>query len=54
VHLATAPELAGVNAGYFNLTRQERSSEISYDMNIARQLWDASLELTGLAQTTHQ
>jgi NAD(P)-dependent dehydrogenase (short-subunit alcohol dehydrogenase family) len=48
VHLATSPELAGVNAGYFNLMRQEPSSDISYDMNIARQLWDASLALTGL------
>ena len=50
LYLACAPELQGVNAGYFNLTRQARSSEISYDMNIAKQLWDASLELTGLAQ----
>lgn len=48
VHLASAPELEGVTAKYFNLTREARSSEISYDMNIAKQLWDASLRLTGL------
>ena len=50
VQLACSPELEGVSACYFNRSRQERSSEISYDMNIAKQLWDASLELTGLAQ----
>jgi len=54
VHLATAPELAGASAGYFFLKRPERSSEISYDMNIARQLWDVSLELTGLAQAARK
>ncbi len=49
-YLAAAPELEGVTARYFNRTREARSSEISYDMNIARQLWNASLELTGLAE----
>jgi len=49
-YLATSPDLEGVTARYFNRTRETRSSEISYDMNIARQLWNASLELTGLAE----
>jgi retinol dehydrogenase-12 len=54
VHLATAPELAEVSAGYFNLMRQEHSSEISINMDIAKQLWDASLQLTGLAQVARR
>ncbi len=49
-YLAASPDLEGVTARYFNLTRETRSSEISYDMNIARHLWNASLELTGLAE----
>ncbi len=49
-YLATAVELEGVTARYFNRTQETRSSEISYDMNIARHLWNASLELTGLAE----
>ncbi len=49
-HLAAAPDLEGVTARYFNLTQETRSSEISYDMNIARHLWNASLELAGLAE----
>jgi len=49
VHLAASPEMQEVNAGYFDLKKPARSSEISYDMNIAKQLWDVSLELTGLA-----
>ncbi len=49
-HLAVSPDLEGVTARYFNLARETRSSAISYDMNIARHLWNASLELTGLAE----
>jgi NAD(P)-dependent dehydrogenase (short-subunit alcohol dehydrogenase family) len=49
-YLATSPDLESVTARYFNLTREVRSSEISYDMNIARHLWNASLELTHLAE----
>ena len=49
-YLATSPDLEGVTARYFSRTRETRSSEISYDMNIARQLWNASLVLTGQAE----
>ncbi len=49
-YLATSPDLEGETARYFNLARETRSSEISYDMNIARHLWNASLELTHLAE----
>jgi NAD(P)-dependent dehydrogenase (short-subunit alcohol dehydrogenase family) len=51
VNLAASPELEGVTARYFNRTKEARSSEISYDMNIAKTLWDVSLKLTGLAQS---
>jgi NAD(P)-dependent dehydrogenase (short-subunit alcohol dehydrogenase family) len=48
--LAAAPEVEGVTARYYNRTKETRSSEISYDMNIAKTLWDASMELTRLSE----
>ena len=45
VNLAASLEIEGVTAKYFNRLKETRSSEISYDMNIAKSLWDKSLEL---------
>jgi len=50
VNLAASPEMNGVTAKYFNRTREAHSSEISYDMNISKTLWDASQDLTGLSR----
>ena len=48
IWVATAPEVEGVSGQYFVGRRATRSSPASYDEVIARRLWDASLQLTGL------
>lgn len=48
VWLASSDEVAGVTGKYFLDKREIRSSRISYDVSLARQLWDASAELTAL------
>jgi NAD(P)-dependent dehydrogenase (short-subunit alcohol dehydrogenase family) len=50
VHLASAPELAGVSGRYFANSAPRRSSARSYDTQVAAQLWDVSAELTGSAR----
>lgn len=47
LHLATAPELAGVTGGYFTRSRIVASSPLSHDRELAAQLWQDSLRLTG-------
>jgi retinol dehydrogenase-12 len=51
VYLATSPEVEGVSGKYFYKKKVEHSSQISYDQDIARRLWQVSLNLTGLAET---
>jgi NAD(P)-dependent dehydrogenase (short-subunit alcohol dehydrogenase family) len=46
IHLASAPEVDGVSGQYFVKCRPERSSEVSYDREAARRLWEISAELT--------
>ncbi len=48
VYLASSMELDGTTGEYFVKKHVARSSAISYDQDIARQLWDRSLSLTGL------
>ncbi|WP_100445320.1 SDR family NAD(P)-dependent oxidoreductase [Glycomyces xiaoerkulensis] len=45
--LATAPELADTTGRYFDGRTRARSSEESYDVERAEQLWTDSLKLTG-------
>ncbi len=47
-YLATSPELQGVTGKYFKLKKETRSSERSYDRDLAEALWQMSAELTGL------
>ncbi len=47
VYLATSPEVESVSGKYFSNSRQAKSSAISYDRNIQKQLWDLSEEMTG-------
>jgi NAD(P)-dependent dehydrogenase (short-subunit alcohol dehydrogenase family) len=49
VYLATAPEVEGVTGKYFIKRAPARSSPASYDQTAAQRLWQASVELTGLA-----
>jgi NAD(P)-dependent dehydrogenase (short-subunit alcohol dehydrogenase family) len=46
--LATAPELAGTTGTYFDGRTPIRSSQESYDVQRAEDLWTDSLELTGV------
>jgi retinol dehydrogenase 14 len=51
VYLASSPDVAGVTGKYFEKKMPKRSSEITYDETIAKELWDASLKITGLVTT---
>ncbi|MFX0045767.1 MAG: SDR family oxidoreductase [Candidatus Hermodarchaeota archaeon] len=48
IYLASSPEIEGVTGRYFEKMKEKESSEESYDIKVARQLWDVSLKLTGL------
>jgi len=46
IYLASSPEVEGVSGKYFNYdTKERRSSEESYDQNIAKSLWEESEKL---------
>jgi NAD(P)-dependent dehydrogenase (short-subunit alcohol dehydrogenase family) len=50
IYLASSPEVEGVTGKYFVQKKEARSSDVSYDVEDARRLWQVSLELTGLAE----
>lgn len=54
VHLSASPDLEGVSGKYFEQQRLARSSEVSYDDEIALRLWDRSLQLAGLPEEQPQ
>jgi NAD(P)-dependent dehydrogenase (short-subunit alcohol dehydrogenase family) len=45
VYLASSPEVAGVNGKYFDKCKAVQSSAVSYDENVARELWRLSERL---------
>lgn len=46
IYLASSPEMEGVSGKYFNYDLKEtRSSEESYDQNLAKRLWEVSEKL---------
>ena len=47
VYLATSPEVESVSGKYFSNSRQAKSSAISYDRDIQKQLWELSEEMIG-------
>jgi NAD(P)-dependent dehydrogenase (short-subunit alcohol dehydrogenase family) len=49
IFLAYSNEVEGISGNYFYEKKPIPSSEISYDKEIARQLWEVSVELTGLS-----
>ena len=51
IYLAGSPEVAAVSGKYFDDCKVVRSSPVSYDENIARELWRASEKLVGLPAT---
>jgi len=50
IYLASSPEVEGVSGKYFIKKVPVASSTESYNLEIAKRLWDVSLELTGLAE----
>ncbi|HSV85267.1 MAG TPA: SDR family oxidoreductase [Levilinea sp.] len=50
IYLAASPEVEGVTGKYFYQCKQTRSSPVSYDVQVARQLWDWSLQTAGFEQ----
>jgi NAD(P)-dependent dehydrogenase (short-subunit alcohol dehydrogenase family) len=49
IFLASSPDVEGVRGKYFNYdTKETRSSEESYDQNVARQLWEVSEKLVAI------
>jgi len=48
IYLATSPEVEGVSGKYFINKRQGRSSPRSYDVDIAKALWQVSASMVGL------
>ena len=49
IYLASSPEVEGISGKYFINNKPVRSSEISYDEDIAKKLWGISEEVTGLS-----
>jgi NAD(P)-dependent dehydrogenase (short-subunit alcohol dehydrogenase family) len=46
LRLATAPGLDGVTGRYFSKWDEQRSSEVSHDLEVQRRLWEASEALS--------
>ncbi len=51
VYLASSPAVAGISGRFFMKNREMRTKPISYDLGVARRLWDISEELTGVHWT---
>ncbi len=47
--LAAAPELEGVTGRYFHVEKDAKAAPQAYDEELARELWELSERLTGLA-----
>jgi NAD(P)-dependent dehydrogenase (short-subunit alcohol dehydrogenase family) len=50
IYLASSPEVEGISGKYFIKCKEVASSRVSYDARAARQLWDWSLQVSGLEQ----
>ena len=48
IYLASSPEVEGVSGKYYSNRREKSSNKESYDLNIARRLWDVSARMTGV------
>ena len=48
VYLASSPEVAGVSGKYFDKCKAVSTSSVSYDSDVARDLWRQSERLTGV------
>ena len=51
IYIASSPALTGISGKYFTTARKAvKSSQASYDEVAAQKLWQACMQLTGLAQ----
>lgn len=48
LHVATAPQLAGVSGRYYGDSREKKMSRVAADEAAAKRLWDVSSEMVGL------
>ncbi|MFW9818288.1 MAG: SDR family oxidoreductase [Candidatus Thorarchaeota archaeon] len=48
IYLASSPEIDGISGKYFKKIKEKKSVKISYDMDVAKHLWDVSVELTNV------
>jgi NAD(P)-dependent dehydrogenase (short-subunit alcohol dehydrogenase family) len=48
IYLASSHEVEGVTGKYYSNCREKTSSRESYDVDIARRLWDVSAQMTGV------
>ncbi len=51
IYLASAPEVEKVTGEYFAKKESQKSSEESYDMDLAKRLWDVGVKYIGLDKT---
>ena len=52
VHLASSPEVEGVTGKYWSQRKAVDSSEVSYNVDDQKRLWEMSAEMTGLGVAT--
>jgi NAD(P)-dependent dehydrogenase (short-subunit alcohol dehydrogenase family) len=48
IYLASSPEVEGVTGKYYSNCKEKTSNRESYDLSIARRLWDVSAQMTGV------
>jgi len=48
IYLASSPEVEGITGKYYVKKQQQTSSEESYDVTLAKKLWDITIEMVGL------
>jgi hypothetical protein len=49
VYVASSPDVENVTGKCFSKLEQKTTARVSYDQQVQRQLWDATIELMGLA-----
>jgi len=49
IWVATSPAVDGLTGRYFKNCREARSSVVTYDVALARRLWDVSARMTGVS-----
>lgn len=52
IYLASSPEVEGVSGKYFVKRKEAKSVKSSYDEELAKRLWDISISLTNLDDST--